>query len=352
MEGTMTFERALGRCLVAGLLACGLHAASASADTAEDFYKGKTISLIIGSGEGASYDLVGRLVGQYLQRYIPGHPTIVPRNMPGASSVRATEYFYNAMPRDGTSLAFVQPTVVLNKITDPKAKYEPHEFKWLGRVGEVVTVGVVWHTAPAHTVQEAMQKEVVFGAAGATGYAAQIPWALNRLVGTKFNVVRGYQSMATEILAMERGEVQGIGSLVWDYFPVSKPDWVEKKMVLPIYTISLERYRSLPDVPTIVELAKNDLDRNVMKLFAGTLTIGYAVAATPQIPDDRLAALRKAFDSAVKDPEFLAEAKRRDTTVDPLPGPELDRIVAELVAMPREVIDKMDAVVQPPRPAQ
>lgn len=345
----MTFQRAAERCLAMGLFVCGLHAVNASADTVEGFYRGKNISLIIGSGEGASYDLVGRLVGQYLQRYIPGHPTVVPRNMPGASSVRATEYFYNAMPRDGTSLAFVQPTVVLNKITDPTAKYEPREFKWLGRVGEVVTVGVVWHTAPAHTVEEATQKEVIFGAAGATGYAATIPWALNRLIGTKFNVVRGYQSMATEILALERGEVQGIGSLVWDYFPVSKPDWVEKKMVLPIYTISLARYRSLPEVPTIVELAKNDLDRNVMKLFAGTLTIGYAIAATPQIPNDRLSALRNAFDSAVRDPEFLAEAKRRDTEVDPLSGPEVDRIVADLVAMPREVIDKMNTVVQPPR---
>lgn len=335
--------------IAAGLAACAIDVAAASADPIADFYKGKNISLIIGSGEGASYDIVGRLVAQHLQRYIPGRPTIVPRNMPGASSVRATEYFYNAMARDGTSLAFVQPTVVLNKITDPSAKYEPQEFKWLGRVGEVVTVGVVWHTAPALTVEDAKQKEVIFGAAGATGYAATIPWALNRLVGTKFNVVRGYESMSTEILAMERGEIQGIGSLVWDYFPASKPDWVAQKLVHPIYTVSLARYRLLPDVPTIVELAGNDLDRNVMKLFAGTLTIGYAVAASPQIPADRLAALRKAFDEVVKDPEFVAEAKRRETAVNPLTGPELDRIVGELVAMPREVVEKMNTVVQPPR---
>jgi tripartite-type tricarboxylate transporter receptor subunit TctC len=338
----------LSRCAAAAAAVLALGIADAAADAVAEFYKGKNINLIIGSGEGASYDLVGRLVGQHLQRQIPGHPTIVPRNMPGASSVRATEYFYNVMPRDGTSLAFVQPTVILNKITDPTAKYEPQEFKWLGRVGEVVTVGVVWHTAPALTVEDAKTKEVVFGAAGATGYAATIPWALNRLVGTKFNVVRGYESMATEILAMERGEIQGIGSLVWDYFPASKPDWVANRTVRPIYTISLSRHRSLPDVPTIVELAQNDLDRNVMKLFGGTLTIGYAVATTPHIPAERLAALRQAFEAVVKDPEFVAEAKKRETEVDPLPGAELDRIVAELVSMPHEVVDKMNAVIQPP----
>jgi tripartite-type tricarboxylate transporter receptor subunit TctC len=135
---------------------------------------------------------------------------------------------------------------------------------------------------------------------------------------------------------------------VWDYFPASKPDWVANKTVRPIYTISLSRYRSLPDVPTIVELARNDLDRNVMKLFGGTLTIGYAVATTPKIPDDRLAALRQAFEELVKDPDFISGAKKLETEVDPLSGAELDRIVAELVSMPREVVEKMNSVIQPP----
>lgn len=321
---------------------------AAFAQSAESFYKGKTMALVIGSGEGASYDLVGRMVARALEKQIPGHPTIVPRNMPGASSIRATEYVYNAMPRDGTSLMFVQPTVVLNKAIDPKAKYEPREFKWLGRVGEVVTVGVVWHTAPALTVEEAKKKEIIFGAAGASGYAATVPWALNALIGTKFNVVRGYKSMATEIVAMERGEVQGIGSLVWDYFPASRPDWVKDKKVLPIYTISLSRYHSLPDVPTIVELAGSELDRNVMKMLAGTLTIGYAVATTPGVPDDRLAVLRKAFDAAVKDPALLGEAQKLQTEVSPLSGPEVDKIVVDLMGMPREVVEKLNAVIQPP----
>lgn len=345
----MTVICALGRSLVLGAAMCVFGVVSVSAEPVADFYKGRTVSLVIGSGEGASYDLVGRLVAQYLQHHIPGQPTIVPRNMPGASSVRATEYFYNVMPRDGTSLAFVQPTVVLNKLTDPKAKYQPQEFKWLGRLGQVVTVGVVWHTAPALTIEEAKKKEVVFGAAGANGYAATIPWALNRIVGTKFNVVRGYTSMSTEILAMERGEIQGIGSLVWDYFPVSKPDWVVQKFVRPLYTIGLERYHDLPDTPTIVELADNDLDRNVMKLFAGTLTIGYAVATTPAVPDDRLATLRRAFDQTMKDPGFIAAAKKTQTDLDPLPGPQVDKIVANIVSMPREVVDKMNAVIQPPK---
>jgi tripartite-type tricarboxylate transporter receptor subunit TctC len=321
---------------------------TAFAQSAESFYKGKTMALVIGSGEGASYDLVGRMVARALEKQIPGHPTIVPRNMPGASSIRATEYVYNAMPRDGTSLMFVQPTVVLNKAIDPKAKYEPREFKWLGRVGEVVTVGVVWHTAPALTVEEAKKKEVIFGAAGASGYAATVPWALNALIGTKFNVVRGYKSMATEIVAMERGEVQGIGSLVWDYFPASRPDWVKDKKVLPIYTISLSRYHSLPDVPTIVELAGSELDRNVMKMLAGTLTIGYAVATTPGVPDDRLVVLRKAFDAAVKDPALLGEAQKLQTEVSPLSGPDVDKIVVDLMGMPSEVVEKLNAVIQPP----
>lgn len=268
--------------------------------------------------------------------------------MPGASSVVAMEYLYNVAPRDGTAMGFVQPTVLLHKLTTPAAKFEPAQLNWLGRMASVVTVGVVWGNAPARSIEEAKSRGVILGAAAASGMTATIPWALNRLIGTRFKVILGYESMAKGVLAMERGEVQGVGSLVWDYFPHAKPDWVASRQVIPIYAIGLSRHPKLPDVPTIVELASNDLDRDVMKLLGGAMSVGFAVSVPPQVPLARLAALRSAFEAVVADPEFVAEARKREIEVESMSGPELDKLVAGLVGMPKAVVERMNEVTRQP----
>ena len=325
-----------------------LWAAGVKADPVEDFYKGKSISLIIGLGEGGGYDLSARLVAQYLGAFIPGHPTIVPRNMPGAGSIAAAEYVYNVAPRDGTTLLVVQPTFVLEKLGDMSRKYESDKFTYIGRVDQSVLVGLVWHTSPAQSIEDLKRIPITVSANGAAGTSATMPWALNRMIGTRMKVVLGYDSSAAMGLAMERGEADGNGSTSWDYLE-TKHEWFDEKQIRILYTIALTRFAKIPDVPTILELTDNDRDRNALKLIASTSTIGRAVMSTPGVPPDRLEALRRAFDKMVADPQFRADAATRRLGVDPMAGEDLQRIVADVAGQPQEVVDRMVAATQPPK---
>ena len=319
----------------------------AQADPVEDFYKGKTISLIIGLGEGGGYDLSARLVGQHLGRFIPGNPTIVPRNMPGAGSIAAAEFVYSVAPRDGTTLAMVQPTFVLEKISDKSRKFESEKFTYIGRADQSILVGLVWKTSPAQSIEEMKSKPIVVSANGAAGTSATIPWALNRMIGTKMKVVLGYESSANMGLAMERGEADGNGSTSWDYLE-TKPEWLAENKIKILYTIALERFSKIPDVPTVMELATQERDRNALKLIASTSSIGRAILSTPNVPADRLEALRRAFDKMVKDPKFIEDAKTRRLGVDPATGEVLEKMVLDVASQPEDVIARMNEAIKPP----
>jgi tripartite-type tricarboxylate transporter receptor subunit TctC len=339
----MTLGR-LGLCT--GLFFALVHSA-AYAQSATDFYAGKTITLVIGSGVGGSFDSGGRLVAQYLKQYIPGHPTVVPQNMPGASSVIATEYLFNKAARDGTTLGFVQPTVTLNKVLNPNAKYDPRQLTWIGRLQRMVFLGLVSHDAPAHSIAEAKTHQVVMAANSATGAAAMIPWALNALVGTKFKVIRGYKSASANFLALERGEVQGIGSTGLPDI-LKRPEMTAKKQITILYIIDVIRTKRFPDAPTIVELAGNENDRTILTLLGNPASIGQAVMAPPGVPKERRDVLREAFAKMMKDPQFLADAKKRDVEPNMLSGPELEKLVAENFSVPQALIDKLKTVTSPP----
>jgi tripartite-type tricarboxylate transporter receptor subunit TctC len=345
---TILVTNACCRGIAAALLIGLLFHSAANAQSVESFYAGKTVTLVIGSGVGGSYDSGGRLVAQYLKKYIPGNPNVVPQNMPGASSVRAVEFISNAAPRDGTTLGFVQPTVVLNKVLEPNAKYDPRGLTWIGRLQRMVFVGVGRSDAPAHSVEEAKTHPMVLAGNAATGAAAMVPWALNSLIGTKFKVIRGYQSASANFLALERGEVQGIGSTgLADV--LSRPDMVKNKKIDLLYIIDVIRTPRFPDTPTIVELGKTDDDRRILTLLGNPSSIGQAVMTPPGVPQERTAALRQAFAQMMKDPQFLADAKTREVEPDLVPGPELQKMVAENFNTPPALIDKLKAVTAPPR---
>ena len=322
-------------------------ASSVHAQPASDFFRGRTINLVIGTGEGGGYDFSARLVAQFLPDFIPGKPTVVPRNMPGAGSIAAAEYVYNVAPRDGLTLAIVQPTFLLEKINDRARTYEPEKFTWIARVDQSVVMGVTWHKSPAQSVAEAKQKQVVIAANAAAGTSATIPWALNRMIGTKYKVVLGYSSSAAMGFAIEKGEADALGSTSWDYLETKRDWWDEKKATIP-YVITLQRFRKLPDVPTVLELVDNERDRNALKLIASTSTVGRAFMSTPGVPADRVEVLRKAFDDMMKDPKFLAEAERRKLGVDPMGGEELAAIVADVMRQPPDVVARMIEVTKPP----
>lgn len=328
-----------------GLMAATAILAAPAGVQAADFYKDKTITFVIGSGTGGGYDMVGRMLAQHMVRHIAGNPTIVPKNMPGSSSVRAAEWFGNVAPKDGTTLGMFQPTIIPNKLVEKGAKYEPEKFGWLGRVSTSSQFGLVWFDAPATTIEEAKTKEVILAANSATGTGATVPWALNRLIGTKFRVVKGYPSAAEVGLAVERGEAKGMGSTSWDYME-TRP-WIREGKVKFLYSIGLERDPKIPDVPTIVELGKNEEDRNIFRLLSVASTIGRSPALAPGSPNDRLVELRKAFEDTMKDPAFMAEAEKRKVDLEFGSGEEITKAVREIIAMPDSVVARYDAVIQP-----
>jgi len=324
-------------------LAC-LMVLPAAAEPVADFYRGKTINLVVGSGEGGGFDLSARLTAQSLNRYIPGTPAIVVQNMPGASGLRVAEYIYNVAPRDGTVIAITQPSIVQHKVLTPAARFNPAEYTWLGRLGAFVTYGVVWHTAPVQTIEATRSRELVLGAVGPSGPGAMLPAALNQLAGTKFAVVKGYKSAADMGLAIERGEIHGSGSASFEY--VNGKGWLDKKLARLFFTIGLARSTKAPDAPTVVELAAEERGKNIMRLAASASEIGRSFLAPPGLAPERAAALRAAFARMVADPEFVAESARRGLEVEPLAPEALLQIVADDLNMPADVVEGLRAIME------
>jgi tripartite-type tricarboxylate transporter receptor subunit TctC len=344
----MSGTKVLGGLTLIGVLASWLAMTQTAADPIADFYRGKTLTVVIGSGEGGVYDLGGRLMARHLARFIPGHPTIVPQNMPGASSVRAASYIYNVAPRDGTVFGTAQPTIILDKLLDPSAKFEPEKYTWVGRLQPMTLVGIAWKGAPDHTMADARERKLIVGASGASGTSAIVPRALNRVAGTHFQVVSGYESQTPQLLAMERGELEGVGSASLSDI-LARQDWIKNDMVSFLYTIATRRSTRLPDVPTIVEFAQNDLDRTVLRLLGSVTEIGFTIMAPPNIPAERAASLRMAFREMVRDPDFLADAAKIGLDPEPLSGEDLQSAVADTLGATSEALERLREVTQPPR---
>jgi tripartite-type tricarboxylate transporter receptor subunit TctC len=311
---------------------------SASAQSVADFYKGKSINLIIASAEGGGYDISGRLIAAHLSKFVPGHPVIVPRNMAGASGMQAVDYMFNVATQDGTVICIPQPTMILNKVVDHSARYEPEKFGWIGRMASLQTLGVVWHTAPVQTLEAAKKEPLIMAAAQGNGSGANVLTALNRLVGTKFNMVKGYKSVSESGLAMERGEVQGISSTSWEY--VDSKGWIKQKDVGFLYIIGSERNPKIPDTPTITELAGNEADRAVLRSIASAADIGRAILTPPNVPSDRMEALRNAFATMLRDPDFIHDADRRSLEIGPMAGTELQKLILQAIDVTPEVAER------------
>jgi tripartite-type tricarboxylate transporter receptor subunit TctC len=329
---------------LAWIVVCAATGLACPATAQTDFYRGKTINLLVGSGEGGGFDLSARITAQFLARFIPGNPTIVVQNMPGASGLRVAEYMYNVAARDGTVLAITQPSIVQHKVLNASARFNPAEYNWIGRVGAFVTYGVVWHTAPVQTVAEARNRELILGAVGPSGPGAMLPAALNRLAGTRFSIVKGYKSAADMGLAIERGEIHGSGSASFEY--VNNKGWLDKKLARLFFTIGLKRSPKAPDAPSVVELAPVTRGKNIMRLAASASEIGRSIMAPPAVPAERVAILRQAFAQMVKDPEFIAEGARRGFEVDPEPADEVLKIIADDLSMSADVVDGLRTIME------
>jgi tripartite-type tricarboxylate transporter receptor subunit TctC len=311
-----------------------------------EFYKGKTISIVVGSDSGGGYDLNARVLGRHLGRYIPGNPNIIIQNKPGASSLVAANYVYELAPKDGTVIAAVQrPIPFPTLFVDDGARYDVRKIQWLGSTMNELGLVVAWHTAPQQTIADVLKVPMLVGGNGPGTDTEIFARALNNMLGTQFKIVSGYPGQAQIVLAMERGEVQGTANWSWSDIQKGHPDWVRDKKIRLLLQLDLKKSPDLPDVPFIMDLARTDDERQVFQILMGMKALGRPYFVAPGVPEDRTAALRTAFMQTMTDPEFLAEAKQSLGTIDPVSGADMQTIVTRVYSLPSNVVDKArDAV--------
>jgi tripartite-type tricarboxylate transporter receptor subunit TctC len=310
----------------------------------EDFYRGKTISFIVGYPTAGAPDVYARLVSRHMGKYIPGNPTIIVRNMPGAGSLLAANHLFNAAARDGTALGMASPTIPLEEtLGAPQSKYKASQFNWIGRLATNPNITFIMNTSQVKNIKDAFEKVAILGATGRSSTNAVYPAVLNNVLGTKFKIVPGYKGTAAVMLAMERGEVEGLSS-TYDGLKTQRQDWLKSKRVNIVVQYLLRRHRDLPDVPTSAEVARTPEQATILRTVSSASDIGKFILTTPDVPADRVAALRAAFDSVIKDPDFLAEAAKLRIEIDPLTGAALQKIVGETQSIPRDIIEKVKAV--------
>ena len=324
-------------CLIAG-------AVPATAQSVEEFYRGRTVDMIIGYPPGGSNDVYARVFAQHVGKHIPGNPTVVSRNMPGGGSMLAANFIYNVAPKDGSVIGLVAATIPLSgALGASNVQYEPEKFTWIGRIASFINMTMTWNASPVKTIQDAYEREVSIGAGGVTSTTAVYPSVLQKVLGVKFKMVIGYAGSAEAMLAMERGEVEG-HTTGWDTLKSTHPDWITDKKINVIVQHALVRHPELPDVPTSVELARTPEEKELLRIVANATEIGKSILAPPDLPADRTEALRRAFDATVVDPAFVAGLTAAKLEITPLRGEELQKLVEEVTSVPPETMDKVRAI--------
>lgn len=311
----------------------------ARADAVEDFYKGRTLTFIIGSNNGGSYDSYGRLLAAHFGAHVPGNPTVVAQNMPGASGIKSATFLYQIAPKDGSTIGTFNQSMGQRQVLEPQSvHFDVAKFDWIGAMASSVSVFITWHTSGVATIEDAKKKVAVMGALSADGGNAVYPMLLNKFLGTKFKVVLGYKGGNTIQLAMERGEVDGRGSVIWSGFKAGWPQWIAEKKVNVLIQFGLAKDPDLPGVPLLIDLARDPTQASIFRLISTDTVTGIPIAAPPGTPADRLAALRKAFAETMSDPLLLAEAAKRNLPVRLSSGDEVQNIMTSVVTTPNEVV--------------
>jgi tripartite-type tricarboxylate transporter receptor subunit TctC len=334
---------ALRRILAGSFLALAVSPAFAQAP--DDFYRGRKMEIVIGYSPGGNYDLYARLIARTFGDYIPGNPSIIPRNMPGGGSRTAAAWLYSLAPKDGTALAiFDQALPIAQALRDPSLRFDVKEFNYIGNPARENNTVTAWHASGVRSIKDAMTNEVTVGSTGAAT-SSQYAMAMNALIGTKFKLVTGYPGGNDINLAMERGEVAVRGSNSWASWKSTRAEWVRDKKINILVQIGLERAPDLPDAPLLIDLAKNEEDRAVFRLISAPTALGRPIVTAPGVPAERVKVLRDSFDRMIKDPKFLEIATRERFEIDYVPGEEMQKIVGEIVDAPASVRDRLKQIM-------
>lgn len=340
--------------LTACVAAAALSAGSASADPIADFYKGKSITHIVGAGAGGAYDLVSRTVVGYMGKHIPGAPNFIVTNMAGASSLTMMNYLTNPARKDGTVMGMTNPNIALERPLKMLSKgggralFDVSKLQWIGSPLQQPHVLWVWQTAPAKTFDDLKTSKVILGSTAVGGDNYTLPLILTRLMGAKFDIVTGYEGQNDIFIATERGEVQG-NSAILPNLTSARPDWFRDGKVRVLVQFGAERMRQLPDVPTAVELAATQDDKDMLLFYARKFSMAYPFVMAPAVPADRVAAMRAAFDATMKDPGFLRDAQRLGLDVDPFSGAQMEQLIKDIDAAPRKIVDRVAEFIEIPK---
>src|SRR5215470_9596794 len=335
----------------ASLLAIASTALAAAPATAADYYAGKTIELVVGGDAGGGYDIYARTVARHLAGHIPGNPTIVVKNMPGAGSTRAGIYISSVAPKDGTSIGAMMPGAIIGPLLDdkPNLQFDPTKVIYIGTADSGVRMCVTYQSSKIKTFTDAQKTKTILGASAAGGATRDYAYLHNHTAGTKFDVVSGYQGTVDIALAMERGEVDGMCGWDWSSIKSQKSDWVRDKKLNLLAQVSLEPIAELSElgVPHIWTFVPKEDDRRVAELVISQQVFQRSYIAPPNTPTGPIAILRTAFDATMKDPAFLADAEKMKISITPLAGAKVQDLIASLYATPKQFVDRAKAVIKP-----
>lgn len=315
---------------------------AARTQSVEDFYKGHTLSIVVGFSAANAYDHYARALGRHIGRHIPGRPAVVILNRPGAGSLAAANYLYGVAPKDGSTIGIFNRSVAVEPLLgNSGSKFDPRKFNWLGSVGNEVSLCIAWHTAAVKTWHDLMTKEFVAASAGLSADSGVFPTLIKNLFGARIKIIPGYPGGAEMSKAIESGEADGRCGWSWSGVKATKPNWLQQKSINLLVQLGLQKSDELPDVPLIMDFARSDEERQILKLVFSRQEFAWPFVAPPDIPDDRLRALRAAFDATMKDPEFLEDAKRTALDVSPVSAADVHKLIEELYTTPDELIAKV-----------
>jgi tripartite-type tricarboxylate transporter receptor subunit TctC len=333
--------------LLTGVLA--LCSAGARADAVEDFYKGRTLTVYIASGPGGGYDAYGRLLAQYIVKHLPGHPQEVASNMSGAGGRTVANFLYNKAPQDGTAIGILQAPIIMDRLLYGKdaqgVLYDPLKFAWIGSLDQFTPIAVVMNRLGVKTLEQAKGKEIKFGSSGGDVSERLYANILNTMLGTDFVAVPGYSGSAEIALAMDRGEIPAFVGWYWAGMKRTKPEWLEKDLISVLVQFGITPNPEIK-APFVLDLLKSAEDKQVVRTALSQLAMARPFTAPPNTPKDRVAALRAAFDAMIKDPDFLADAKKQQLDITPYSGAQIDTLMKDIYATPPELVARVRAAME------
>ena len=326
------------------LAALWLAVSPAHAESVADFYRGRTINVLIGVNVGGGYDFEARLLARFMRAHIPGNPLLVPQNVIGAGGIKMANYLYSIAAQDGTAIGMFPSTLVAAQaVGTDGVQYDANKFAWLGSITTSPVTLAVWRDSTVRSLDDARRQEVVVAASNKGAITYTFPHMLNELLGTKFKIVSGYQGNSTMTVAMERGEVQGVTNS-WDGWKSFNPAWVREGKIRVLVQTE-PKAKDLPDIPSVQELARSASDRQVMALIVSGDALGKPLAASPNIPPERVQALRDAFEATIRDPAFIEAAAAARVEINPISGTALQATVARVLATPQDLAERARMII-------